>query len=317
VKRTSASWQARLVSQLIRWRIRRRTWGANEQELTRRARKLFGTPSRWAERRSRGLDISTVRMGVVSGERVAPPDTDDRQGVVLYLHGGGYVACSARKHRPITAALARRTRFSVFAPDYRRAPESRFPAALDDVCDAYRSLLDRGIAPRQIAVAGDSAGGGLVLGLLLRTREHGWPMPAGAVVFSPWTDMTGSRPSVRANDGRCSMFRPENTAQFAAAYLGSTPRTNPFASPLLADLHGLPPLLAQVGAEELLLDDSRDLVNRLHEAGNEAVLEIYPPGVFHCWQMLDGLIPEAGEALRSASQFILSHIRASGAPHRE
>jgi epsilon-lactone hydrolase len=310
--RASASWQARLIGGFIRLRIRRRNWGSNDQEVARRARRLFGTPRGWAEGRSRGLEVSIVQAGSVAAERVSFPGLSDARGLVLYLHGGGYVACSARTYRPITTALARATRLPVIAPDYRRAPEARFPAALDDVCDAYLSLLDRGIPATRIAVAGDSAGGGLVLGLLLRSRERGWSTPACAVTFSPWTDMSGSQPSVRANDGRCAMFRPENVTAFATAYLGSTAPTDPCASPLFADLRGLPPLLVQVGAEELLLDDSRRLVDRIHSAGGEALLEVYPPGVFHCWQMLDGLVPEAGESLRTASAFITRHLHAGG-----
>ncbi len=310
--RASASWQARLIGALIRLRIRRRNWGRTDRDVARRARRLFGTPRGWAQRRSRGLDVSIVQAGSVAAERVALPHLDATRGVILYLHGGGYVACSARKYRPITAALARATRLPVIAPDYRRAPEARFPAALDDVSGAYRWLLDHGVPATRIAVAGDSAGGGLVLGLVLRARDRGWPMPACAVTFSPWTDMTGSQPSVRANDGRCAMFRPENVTAFAAAYLGNTAPTNPYASPLLADLRGLPPLLVQVSAEELLLDDSRALVDRIHAAGGEALLEVYPPGVFHCWQMLDGFVPEAGESLRGAGDFIMRHLQDDG-----
>ncbi len=310
--RASASWQARFIGALIRLRIRRRNWGRNERDVARRARRLFGTPRRWTQRRSRGLEVSIVQTGSLAAERVSLPNLDATRGLVLYVHGGGYVACSARNHRPITTSLARATRLPVIAPDYRRAPEARFPAALDDVCDAYRWLLDHGVPATRIAVAGDSAGGGLVLGLLLRARERGWPMPACGVTFSPWTDMTGSQPSVRTNDGRCAMFRPENVTAFATAYLGSTAPTNPYASPLLADLRGLPPLLVQVGAEELLLDDSRELVHRIHAAGGEALLEVYPRGVFHCWQMLDGLVPEAGESLRTAGDFIMRHLHASG-----
>jgi acetyl esterase/lipase len=302
--RTRASWQARLTGAVIRLRIRRRNWGADADAVARRARRVFGALGPWAERCSRGLEVTRLDLLPVPAERVAPAGSRDEAGVVLYLHGGGYVACSPLHHRPIIARLARATARPVVAPDYRLAPETRYPAALHDACASYRWLLDRGIAPTRIAIAGDSAGGGLTLGVLLHARDHGWPAPACAVVFSPWTDMTGALPSVRGNDGRCSMFRPENINQFASAYLGSTPPTDPYASPVLADLAGLPPLLVQVGAEELLLDDSRELVTRVKARGGDATLEIYPSGVFHCWQMLDGIVPEAREALESAARFM-------------
>jgi acetyl esterase/lipase len=235
--------------------------------------------------------------------------------VLLYIHGGGYVACSAATHRPITGALAKLTSLRVFSVNYRRAPEHRGPAALDDVFDAYRDLLAQGFDGKEIALAGDSAGGGLVLALLVRVRNEGLDAPACAVCFSPWTDMTGSGASVNANDGRCAMFRPESVAQFASAYLGDGSRTHESVSPVFANLDNLPPVLLQVGSTELLLDDSR----RVHEAIQQARgarepdaasrLEIYED-VPHCWQMLDGFVPEAREALTEAAEFIRRHVRA-------
>jgi epsilon-lactone hydrolase len=244
----------------------------------------------------------------VRGEWVIPKEFDNN--VVLYLHGGGYVSCSPATHRPITAALARLTGSRVFSLDYRVAPEHRFPAALDDAMAAYQWLLEQGLTASAISVAGDSAGGGLVLGLLLQARDTGLPLPACGVCFSPWTDLAGTGASIRFNDGRCAMFHTENIAEFAAAYLGGHSPYESYASPVHADLRGLPPLLLQVGSTELLLDDTRLVHDKIQKAKGVSRMEIYED-VFHCWQMLDGIVPEARTALRQAAAFIRSHV----APH--
>lgn len=300
------SWQARCFNLCVRTIIRRRRWGDDEQAVARRARRLFGASRLFQWLRTRGLRILPVEDACVRGEWIIPEHTD--QKVILYLHGGGYVACSAATHRPITAALARLTRRRVFALDYPLAPEHRFPAALDNSVAAYRWLLEqKGLPASDISLAGDSAGGGLVLGTLLRARDSGLPLPSCAVCFSPWTDLAGTGASVLSNDGRCQMFRTENIAEFAAAYLGNASPLDPYASPAFADLGGLPPLLLQVGSTEILLDDSRRVDAKVREAGGISKLEIYDD-LFHCWQMLDGIVPESRTALRQAATFICGHI---------
>ena len=247
------------------------------------------------------MRIEPVHEDRVRGEWITPERSE--RGVILYLHGGGYVACSPATDRPLTAALARLAGRRVFSLDYRLAPEYRFPAAVDDACGAYRCLLDTGVLPRELALAGTSAGGGLVLATLLRIRDEGLPRPACAVCFSPWTDLTGGGASVRLNDGHCATLRPESITAFAQAYLGrSSPRT-PYASPLFGDLDNLPPLLLQVASTELLLDDARQLHAKIQRAGGSSRLEIFD-GVFHAWQMLDGLMPEARVALQQAAAFV-------------
>ena len=208
--------------------MRRATWGEPEA-LARRARRLFGAPNpvRWL--RSRGVRIERVVEPPVAGEWVSAGAPG--RGVVLYLHGGGYVAGSPATHRPITAALARLTGRRVFSLDYRLAPEYRFPAALDDAMAGYRWLLRQGMPPESVALAGDSAGGGLVLATLLRVRDEQLPPPACAVCFSPWTDLEGTGESVSLNNGQCAVFRPDNIVQFARVYLAEAPARNPYASP--------------------------------------------------------------------------------------
>lgn len=296
-----SSWQAQCLNASVRLFTRRRKWGKDEQALASRARRLFGAPSIYQWFRTRGLSLSPVCDGNMRGEWVAPKDYDE--GVILYLHGGGYVSCSAARYRPITASLARLAGLRVFGLDYRLAPENRFPAALDDAVAAYCWLLEQGLPASAISIAGDSAGGGLVLSLLLKARDSGMPVPTCGVCFSPWTDLAGTGESIRFNDGRCATFHTETIAEFAAVYLGDHSPFDSYASPAHADLRGLPPLLLQVGSTELLLDDSRTVHNKIQAAKGISRLEIYDD-VAHCWQMLDGLVPEAHEALVQAATFI-------------
>lgn len=296
------SWRARCLTLAIRLLMRRATWG-DPPALVRRARRLVGVPNplRWL--RTRGVRIEPVSRGPVRGEWVTADASDSDLGALLYLHGGGYVACSPATHRPITGALARLAGRRVFSLDYRLAPEHRFPAALDDAVAAYRWLLEQGTPASSVVLAGDSAGGGLVLATLVRIREEGWPPPACAACFSPWTDLAATGESVRLNGGRCARLRPDNIAAFARLYLGDTPARHPYASPLYADLSRLPPLLVQVGAQELLLDDARRVHAKIQAAGGASTLQIFD-GVFHAWHILDPILPEARQALHQAAHFL-------------
>jgi acetyl esterase/lipase len=234
--------------------------------------------------------------------------------VALYFHGGGYAGGSAARDRPITAGLARRTGHRVFSLEYRLAPEHRFPAALDDAVAAYEWLLASGVAPRAISLAGTSAGGNLVLATLLRLRDAGAPLPERAICFSPWTDLAGTGDSLRANDGRDALLRVANIPAFARAFLGAASPRDPYASPLYAKLDGLPPLLIQVDAAEVLLDDARRLHERVLRAGGVSHLDVFD-GLFHAWQMLDPFMPEARVALDRAAAFLATDgARAAASP---
>lgn len=285
--------------------VRRRQWGRDEFELAKKARGLMGAPKILQEICSIGLDIEPVDEGGVRGEWITPANAEPGSAV-LYIHGGGFVSCSARTHRPITTALARKTGMRVFSADYRLAPEHRFPAALDDVFTAYKWLGGIGPLPGRTALAGDSAGGGLVLSLLLHIREAGLDPPACAVCFSPWADLT-PRGSDCLNAERDAMFHPENVAEFAKAYLAGAPAVDPFASPVFAVYEGLPPVLFQVSSTEILLADSKTIHERVQAAGGVSELEIFDD-VSHCWQMLNWFVPEAGRALEQAAAFINRNI---------
>jgi epsilon-lactone hydrolase len=297
--------RARIFNAYVRLLIKRRDWGPDEHAVARRARRLFGAPfvSRWLS--VRDIDVRPVNDGRVRGEWLSVK-APDPQAIILYIHGGGFVACSPATHRPIAAGLARLTRFRVFSLDYRLAPEHRFPAALDDVVAAYRHL--REASPEaQIAVAGDSAGGGLTLSLMLRLKNEGIELPSCAVCFSAWTDLTGTGESVKANESKDRMFYASTISSFADAYISRDERENIYASPVFGDFAAMPPILFQVGSTEVLVDDSRRIHEKKQAAGGESELQIYDD-VFHSWQMGVGLLPEADTAMKNAADFIRRRV---------
>lgn len=299
------SWQSRLASAYLRTFVRRHDWG-DTPALARRARRHFGMPRALQGLVLRGLVHRPLTLdGVGRGEWIAAPDAAPR-GVLLYVHGGGYVSCSAATHRPVTAALARRTGLRVLAADYRVAPEAPFPAALDDVLALYRWLVTTGAPGERVALAGESAGGGLVLLLAQQARDAGLPMPRCIAALSPWTDLAGTGESIRANDGRCALFRPPNFPDFARAYLGDESPEDPRASPLYGDLLGLPPVLLHVGSTEMLLDDARRMHERTVAAGGESRLAVWEDQP-HGWHLLAPWVPEAGAALDDVARFVRSH----------
>jgi monoterpene epsilon-lactone hydrolase len=269
----------------------------------------------------RGWHIRAGDAPPFTGEWTEPaaPNHPARTRCILYFHGGAYIAMSARTHRAITSRLATWSDASVFSSDYRLAPEHKFPAALDDALAAYRALIAAGTPASRIVVAGDSAGGGLALCLLLAAREAGDALPAAAVLFSPWTDLAVTGNSITENDAADPMMFGAWVGQQPPYYLGDTPATHPLASPLYADLAGLPPLLIQVSSTEVLLDDSRRVAENAKRSGVDTTLQIWP-GVPHDWQMFATILPEARAALRDASGFIRarlgSEVRRGGALHR-
>ncbi len=294
----AVSLQARLSVWIVKWRVKRRLKGVRDYRV---ARKIL-RPDPYKVPPT--VQISPAHLGGVPGERLEGPTPGNV--VLLYLHGGGYFGCSAETHRPITAFFALQG-FHVFAPDYRLAPENRFPAAVEDAVAFYRALLSAGYPPQSIVVAGESAGGGLSVSLMLALRAAGVPLPAAAGLFSPWTDLAATGDSIRTNTNRCAMFEGAGVAYSARYYLGDTDPRNPLASPLYADLAGLPPLLIHVGADEVLRDDSTRLAERARAAGVSVELKIWPV-VPHAWQLLPHLVPEARQSLRESTAFLRAHV---------
>jgi acetyl esterase/lipase len=297
-----ASLQAHIAVWIIKWRVKRLLKGVDY----RRARQIL-RPEPYKIPPS--IRVTSAQLGGVPGECMEGPQSSDI--TLLYLHGGGYFGCSAESHRPITVGFALQG-FRVHAPDYRLAPENRFPAAIEDATAVYRALLAQGCPPERIVVAGDSAGGGLALSLLLTLRASGTPLPAAAALFSPWTDLAATGESIRTNASRCAMFNGPDIGPSARYYLGDADPRNPLASPLYADLTGLPPLLIHVGADECLRDDSARLAEKARAAGVPVELKIWPV-VPHAWQLAPQKIPEARQSLGEAAAFLQAQISAAKA----
>ncbi|MDR3510721.1 MAG: alpha/beta hydrolase [Caulobacteraceae bacterium] len=248
------------------------------------------------------VTLTPESVGDIPAEWGASPDADQNR-VILYLHGGGYVIGSILSHRHLAAELGRAAGCRTLALDYRLAPEAPFPAAVDDALAAYRFLLDQGFAPSSIAVAGDSAGGGLTVATLIAAREAGLPQPACGFCISPWTDLEAVGGSMSAKAGEDPMVQREGLLKMASDYLGGGDPRHPLAAPLHADLTGLAPLLIQVGSAETLLDDS---VRLAALAGAQEVpvrLEIWPE-MIHVWHFFHPMLADARRALASAGEYI-------------
>ena len=238
-----------------------------------------------------------AKLGGVSGIWVDA--AMQAKATLLYLHGGAYFAGAPQLYGPVLRAFADAS-FNVFAPAYRRAPEHPFPAALDDARAAFAAL--REASDRPIVFAGDSAGGGLALAVMIAERDAGAALPRAAALFSPWTDLAATGASARENEDKDALFTRLMLRVGARAYLNGANAKTPLASPLYADLSGLPPLLLHVGEDEMLRDDSIRLVERAREAGVAATLRLWPD-VPHCWQLYPDLC-EAREALAEAAGFL-------------
>lgn len=221
--------------------------------------------------------------------------------VILYFHGGGYCTGSVRTHKAMIARIARASACKALGVDYRLAPEHSYPAALEDAITAYKGLRKEGYT--NIFLAGDSAGGGLSMAMMLKLRDAGEPMPAGAVLISPWVDLTMSGESIETKSNLDPLIDPIVLKTFAARYYGDEDPRHPHISPLFGDLHDLPPVMIQVGGHEVILDDSTRLAKKLKKAGNDVDLSIWD-NMFHVWHYLGGILPEAGDAIRAIGRYI-------------
>jgi epsilon-lactone hydrolase len=238
------------------------------------------------------------------GEVIAARRTADTAPVVLYLHGGGFIACSPETHRMLSASLAQRLGAVLYVPSYRLAPEHPFPAALDDALAAYEFLLeDAGVAPHRLVLAGDSAGGGLAMSLALALRDRGLPQPSGIVTFSPWVDLAVTGASLDENTDRCAMFAGDTIRNAARFYVGASDPRNPMISPLYGDFTGVAPMLVHASMDEVLRDDAVRVAERARSAGVPVTLRLWPR-VPHVWQFFGMMLPEARESLREVTLFV-------------
>lgn len=253
------------------------------------------------------VKLEPVSAGGVPAEYLTAPNAAaDR--VVLYLHGGGYTIGSIKSHRYLMQNVSRAAGARTLGLDYRLAPEHPFPAALEDVTKAYQWLLAQGFAASKIAIAGDSAGGGLTLATLVNLRDQGLPLPAAGVLISPWTDLTGTADSVKTRAASDPMVKPDGLYGLAGRYLNGVDARNPLASPVFADMRGLPPLLIHVGGREILYDDAVTVAQRALRAGVEVQL-VDEPALFHVWHAFAPMLEEGQQAVEQIGAWLKTKFR--------
>ena len=250
-----------------------------------------------------------ANVGGVAGEWIERrPDALSDTATMLYLHGGAYLAGSPATHREWVARLTWAAGCRTYVPDYRLAPQHRFPAALDDAIAVYAALLDGGVAAERLIVAGDSAGGGLAAALLLRLRDEGRPLPAGAVLFSPYTDLAHTSASIITN--AATDYLPLGEIRPNTEYLGDHDPQDPYASPVHGDYSSIPPLLVFAGGREMILDDSLRLVARAQSHGCDATLHL-APDMYHVWPAVLPGHPETLVAEARTGQWIARQVGAT------
>jgi acetyl esterase/lipase len=244
-------------------------------------------------------------VGGVPGEWQMPRVLTGNRAI-LYLHGGGYVIGSIATHRDMVGRIADASGARALLLDYRLAPEHPFPAAVEDAVAAYRGLLDAGSKPENIVFAGDSAGGGLTIAALVSLKQQGLPLPAAGICLSPWVDLTFSGESMKTKEEADPLLGKGPLKWMGDLYLAGQAPESPLASPLFADLTGLPPLLIQVGSEEVLLDDALRLNVAAKAAGINVSLEVWD-GMMHVWHLMAAMIPEGKQAIQGIGEYIAAH----------
>jgi len=295
------SWQARWVELLLRVQAKRRL----PHDLDLRAlRQHYEELDRTRFAPAPDVVRTAVNAGSVPCEWVGVP-TSRPERVLLYLHGGGYVARFPNLHARYAARVARALGIRALMVDYRLAPEHPYPAAIDDCLEAYRWLLAQGVAARDVVIAGDSAGGNATLVTLLRVKGAGEPLPACAVALSPVVDCTFSSPSLVENERSEAIFRLATLLLLRTSYVAPERMLDPWVSPLFGDLAGLPPLLLQAGGSEMLRDESVRFAQRARAAGVDVELEIWNR-MQHCFQLLQ-FLPESGRAIETLARFVRRH----------
>ena len=248
------------------------------------------------------VNCEPVSAGGVKAEWVAAPGADAGRAV-LYLHGGGYVIGSINTHRDLAGRISRAAKARVLLIDYRLAPEHPFPAAVEDSVAAYRWMLAQGLKPSRIAVAGDSAGGGLTIATLVAIRDAKLASPGAGVCLSPWTDLEGLGDSMKSKAAVDPMVQKEALLEMAKHYLAGQDARSPLAAPLYADLASLPPLLIQVGTAETLLDDSTRIAERARKAGVKVTLEPWE-NMIHVFQVFAPMLDEGQQAIEKIGEFV-------------
>jgi len=243
-----------------------------------------------------------VEIGKLQAEWIVPDEVQSKR-TILYFHGGSYLAGSITSHQGMVANIAIAAKTRALMLDYRLAPEHPFPSAILDGLSAYEWMIKNGTSPDDVIIAGDSAGGGLTLALLLKIRDLNRDLPTMAVCLSPWTDLAGKGESIASNARKDIILNSKNLQKAARLYLKDESDLNPYASPIYADLKGLPSIMIQVGSDEILLSDSVNLAEKAKIAGVDVALEVWD-GMQHVWQFGGKVLPEARKAIQSIGDFI-------------
>ncbi len=251
-----------------------------------------------------GMEISSMNSGSWSGEWLRPSRSDGRR-LMIYYHGGGFLFGSPRSHRAITTQLAQLTAAPVLSIDYRLAPEHPAPAAHDDCFDAYRWALQQGFDASNISLAGDSAGGNLALSTAIRARDEGLPLPGCVVMMSPALDLAGDGEShTRLQDA--PLLTKELVDLFNRAYVVDGNLRSSLVTPFYSDMAGLPPVLIHVGSNEMLVDDSLTVAERIEQAGSPVELKVWQDMV-HCWQLYGPMLEESMQSMEEIARFVMAH----------
>ena len=251
----------------------------------------------------------TVKEQVIEGIKAEwlVPDGANHERLILYVHGGGYVSGSCSDHRGFVSKFAKNTGVTNLVYEYRLAPENPFPAALDDSVKVYQWLLKSGFKPENILIAGESAGGGLCLAILLALKEQNIPLPVAAVAISPWTDLTCSSESYRTKN-KVSLAPLNSWKVFSSYYIGNNQANNPLISPLFGDLKGLPPILINSGVDDELFEDGEKFYLKARSAGVDITFTA-GIGMVHCYPLLAPMFSEATEAMSEIVNFVRQYLR--------
>lgn len=295
-----ASWSAQLL-QFVSRHLVKRVLNAERFNL-RAVRRAMSSRLTMPAALPRGTRVDASRDAALPGEWITPR-TVRRDGVILFMHGGGYLAGSPRTHRSCTAWLAHHAGMRLHSLDYRLAPEHPFPAALHDAVQAFRALVAGGTPPGQVVLAGDSAGAGLALATMLRLRAEREALPGAAALICPLTDLTGTGASLVTNADREALLGLRHRDYAMRCYAGDTPLDHPLLSPLFAELRGLPPLLVQASRDEVLWDDARRFVERARAAGVSVEFDA-EEGLMHDWQLTVPFTPEARRSVQRMGTWI-------------
>lgn len=296
------SWQSSLLNMTLRRVVKNRIKGFKTffevRNLTETLAAKLTLP--------KNVSVRPVDINGVQGEWISHA-LANRNKVILYLHGGAYCLGSPRTHRDLTWRLSQAAEARVLVPDYRLAPEHKYPAAVDDAVTAWIWLLEQGYKPENMAISGDSAGGGLAMATIVKLRDLGYALPAAMALMSPWTDLSQTSESRVRNKDADPMLPADQEYRVVDAYVGDHDPYDPLISTVYADLTGLPPLMIQVGSTEIVLDDSTRVAAKARESGVEVCLEIWEK-MPHVFQMFAFNLPEAQQAIDKLGSFLMRHL---------